>query len=360
MRRCWVLATGLGLAACASVPAPRIFSQLDGVSSAPAVAEARKLAPAGVARAEKLRQDARRAHESGRTAAATALAEHSLAAFEHAVVLARLARAESRLALAEHTLKERERELAAVDESQTRAAADAEALELRVRVARDAIARLPSTPAGPDRERARLQAARALASQARLLCAAAGLLGSSDGLAAAVAKVDALDTALRGEPKVTPIDAALQARASCLTELTRSRRAAPASGGELDADGLLAELSRTGTLFPFRDDRGVVVTLRAVFGQGDALAPGASERVELLGRAAKAHPSFPLLIVVHTARGAGSAKQGERLAELLKAAGAPRVKVELAGASQPLVEPGGPDASARNARIEVVFVSSAP
>lgn len=358
MRRCWALATGLGLAACASAPAPRIFSQLDGVSSAPAVAEARKLAPAGVARAERLRQDARRAHESGRTAAATALAEHSLAAFEHAVVLARLARAESRLALAEHTLKERERELAAVDESQTRAAADAEALELRVRVARDAIARLPSTPAGPDRERARLQAARALASQARLLCAAAGLLGPSDGLAAAVAKVDALDASLRAEPKVTPIDAALQARANCLGELTRSRRAA-SGNSELDADGLLTELSRTGALFPFRDDRGVVVTLRGVFGQGDALAPGARERVELLGRAAKAHPSFPLLIVIHTARGSGSAKQGERLAELLKAAGAPLVKVELAGASQPLVEPGGPEASARNARIEVVFVSSA-
>ena len=43
----------------------------------------------------------------------------------------------------------------------------------------------------------------------------------------------------------------------------------------------------------------------------------------------------------------------------LRKAGAASVKVVLAGSAQPLTDPGRRGASARNARVEVVFVAPA-
>ncbi len=64
-------------------------------------------------------------------------------------------------------------------------------------------------------------------------------------------------------------------------------------------DAALAEISATGKLDPARDDRGVAVTLRGVFG-GAALTPAGEARLAELGKIAAAHPSFPVALVLHT------------------------------------------------------------
>jgi outer membrane protein OmpA-like peptidoglycan-associated protein len=145
-----------------------------------------------------------------------------------------------------------------------------------------------------------------------------------------------------------------------LKELTLARRPAtqknPAAGV---ADALLAELSAS-SLLPFRDDRGVVVTLRALFNAKDQLNREAESQLDTLGKVAKAHPEFPLLAVVHVARGNAStrdAAQAAAIADALRKSGAPQVAAETAGSTLPILDPAHPGASDRNARIEVVFVA---
>jgi len=120
-------------------------------------------------------------------------------------------------------------------------------------------------------------------------------------------------------------------RSGCLKELTLARRPAtqkePAAGV---TDALLAELS-SASLLPFRDDRGVVVTLRALFNAKDELSHEASSTLDSLGKVAKAHPEFPVLAVVHAARGnanAHDASQAAAVADALRKAGAARVETD--------------------------------
>ena len=113
---------------------------------------------------------------------------------------------------------------------------------------------------------------------------------------------------------------------------------------------------------PYRDDRGIVVTLRGLFGKAEALSKAGSEQLSMLGRVAKAHPDFPVLVVVHASQGTASPRDNKRaevIAELLRTAGAPRVEARAAGGGQPIANPTRPGAPARNERIEVVFVSPA-
>ncbi len=358
MRRGAWLLVAVGLWACAATPRPRILSDVDAVRESAAAQEAGRLAPQAFARAELLRKRAASAHGDGETATSQILGEHALAAYGHAFVLARLAKAERRLAAAELERKKAEDELAGIDEKQKRVAAEAEALEMRVKVAEDALPLVPNGPASPERERARLEAARALSSQARLLCRATGLLSASKELSAELDKVAALDKELAKSPKTVPIDEAIRARSACLALLSHARRdktmASPAAGA---VDALLSELSQGGELHPFRDDRGVVVVTRGAF-KGSSLVKQGQERFALLGRVAKAHPDFPLLVVAH---GGGShANQEQRakaVAEALKAAGAAKVDVEVAGSAQPVIDPQRAGAAARNERVEVVFVA---
>ena len=112
-------------------------------------------------------------------------------------------------------------------------------------LAREALPVPKSGPAGsPEREKARLQAARALAMQARLLCSAARLLDPKRAeLAAAFKKLDELDERLNGGGSA-PIDDARAQQSACLRELTQTRRPTtqknPASAA---TDTLLARLS---------------------------------------------------------------------------------------------------------------------
>ncbi len=348
---------------CASIPRPRVLGEVDAVQKTPAALESKRLAPQAYAHADLLRHRADQAFDSGDRAGAQALGEHALAAYTHAFVLARLTKAEQQLAAARQAVAKAETELTRLDEEQKRISAEADDLELRVKVARDAIPLTPNAPASVEREAARRDAALALSGQARLLCLAARLLDAKlEGLSAATAKVDALEQKFaKGTP--APIDEAIVARSTCLKLLTDARRptqrSAPAAGQE---DALFAELTQVNTLMPYRDDRGIVVTLRGLFGKNEALSSAGAEQLALLGRVAKAHPAFPVLVVVHASQGAPSArdsKRAETIAQALRAAGAARVEAQAAGGAQPVSDPQRPGAAARNERIEIVFVSPA-
>lgn len=246
---------------------------------------------------------------------------------------------------------------------------------------RDAQPIQPSGRADPAREKARAAAAKALAAQGRLLCAAARLLAGGPALGApaapaapsAEAKIAAqVDEAEAAQAKVeadlgapaAPIDGATRARAGCLAALTVVRRAAtsvtraPGLG-----DALLAEISATGKLDPARDDRGVVVTLRGVFG-GAGLTPAGEAQLVALGKIAAAHATFPVEVVLHTDKPlpardepAQRARAEAAARALLKGGGsAVRALPLVVGDRAPVADPAGPD-RARNARVEVVFVT---
>jgi hypothetical protein len=122
---------------------------------------------------------------------------------------------------------------------------------------------------------------------------------------------------------------------------------------------LLAALSSSAAT-PVRDDRGVVVTLRGAFRPDHTLDAKASEGLKALAQVAKTHPEFPILVVLHTAKGAAAEQDQRRLDQVLAAlrtGGAPKVEGALGGDATPVVEPRRPGASERNARLEVVFVA---
>ena len=354
-RRIVVLVAAL-LLSCASSPRPRVLSDLDAVSEGAQARESQALAPQAHARAELLRAQAERAHADHDTAGAQILSERALAAYGHAFVLARIARAEKALEKANQELGRAKLALSDVEEKHKRVAAEADELELKVKVAEDALPLVPNAPAGPERERARLEAARALAVQARLLCLATRLLEPTrEGLDATWTKLGELDKTLASTPKATPIDSAGELRSACLKHLTLARRSG-ASAESGSADALLSELSRAGSFAPFRDDRGVVVTLRSVVDAKGGLTADAQKAIELLARVAKAHPKFPLLVVVHGRPGADEA-QKKAVTQALANAGATRVESASAGSAQPVVDPARPGSQARNDRVEIVFVA---
>jgi hypothetical protein len=379
VRRALLLVAALGAAACAPVPRPDALGAADQAGKSALAADARVHAPSAVAHAEKLRRDAEAAFAAGDQTGAQFLAEHAVAAYAHAHALARMARAQTATRAAEAELSRSQSELTALDADQAREATELDALETRIKVVRDAQAVVPSGPADPAREKARLAAARNLALQGRLLCGAARLLladrklpappaagaagkAGPDNLAAdveaATVALGKLDAELAGAPAAAPIDQATRARAACLAALTAVRRAqTPVSRAPGAGDALLAELGAMSGMSPARDDRGVVVTLRGAF-RGDALTPGAQKALGDLGRVAAAHPGFPVVVVVHDAegKGAGGQVRADAASSALRGAGAARTDAVLAGTAAPLVDPAGSDRS-RNARLEVVFVT---
>ncbi|WP_437510499.1 hypothetical protein [Sorangium sp. So ce1099] len=195
-----------------------------------------------------------------------------------------------------------------------------------------------------------------------------------DAATAAIRKLDAELAEIGGSarPIPAPIDQASRARAGCLAALTAARRAAtPVTRAPGAGDALLAELSAAGTWSPVRDDRGIVVTLRGLFA-GNALTKAGEARLRDLARVAAAHPSFPVAVVVHTDRDispreepAWSARADAVVRALGPAPGASAAGASpatqpiapfVAGSAAPVVDPGGSE-RARNARVEVVFVT---
>ncbi len=355
----WLLAGVLTLG-CGAAPRSRALLELDALRATPASQEAERLAPQAFARAEQLRGSAEDAQREGDPEAARVLAEHAAAAYQRAFILARLARAEERRTRAEQELTDARRAFAKLEAARVTATAAADATELRVKVLRDQLPLVESEPATPEREAARLEAARALAWDARLYCTAAQLLQSAEpSLPTKLGALDTLDAALSKRPTATPIDEALRLRSGCLAELTQARRAASArSPAEGVADQLLSELSAVPELEPSRDERGVVVTLRGLFA-GPRLSAEGARLVASLGRTAKAHPRFPVLVLLHSSGAAGAvdAERGQRLLAALRAEGAEHLELRQASGARPLLPPRRTGAAAYNERVELVFVS---
>ena len=361
MRRWFSLAAVFALSCATARPLPPALASAESAGTSPAVQHAAERAPQAHARAQALLERAESAHDAGDAAAAQILAEHAIAAFEHAVILSRLADAEARRGDAEARNSRAERELFALDQQQRRELAEVEALELRASVLRDTEPLPTNGPAPAARERARLDSAKALALQARLLCQSARLLDAGRPALVPLGRdLDALDAKLNQNTLPAPLDQATVLRSRCLAELGLVRRprtaAGPAAGS---SDALLAALSTSSTS-PVRDDRGVVVTLRGAFGPDDALDAKSGESLKAMAQVAKAHPDFPVLVVLHTAKGPAGAQDQRRLDQALaalRAAGAPRVEGALGGDRAPVVEPQRSGAAERNARLEIVFVA---
>ena len=351
-------------------PASDALGEMERVRAAPGAAEGRDLAPQAYARAEAERAAAQKAKDAGDDTGASLYADRAIAAYNHALVLARLSRATRELADAQQsagTATEQAKKLVAQHADIDR---EADALDKQVKVAREMLLPAPSGPADGAREAARLVAARALAMQARLLCGSARLIGSSvPGLPEAEQDLAAVEKQLEAAPARTAgasIDAAARVRASCLAALTKARRASDGASSGL-ADALLSELSAAGGWEPSRDERGVVVTLRGAFpaGQGATLTKDVEAKLKELGHVAAAHPTFAIQVVVHDASAPSAAElnvdaqRGAAVAKALVAGGATaaKVKSETAGARAPLVDPQDATHRARNARIEIVFVA---
>ncbi|HEX7622516.1 MAG TPA: hypothetical protein VF400_03015, partial [Anaeromyxobacteraceae bacterium] len=137
----------LALGACAPPPRPAILDEADRTRTTAAAREAEVLAPQAFLAAEKLRKDAARAFDEGDRAGSQILAEQALAAYLHASVLARLAKADDRLVKTAARTEGVSREVAALEEKQRRVAAEADDIELRVRVQRDALPVAQTEPA---------------------------------------------------------------------------------------------------------------------------------------------------------------------------------------------------------------------
>jgi outer membrane protein OmpA-like peptidoglycan-associated protein len=358
-------AGGIGIllvaAACSRPARPPVMAESERVRTTTA-REAADLAPEAMAHADKLRRDADAAYDSGDLAGAQILSERAIVAYQHALVLVRVARAtetanRARLALqaAEQTLNETEGE-------QRRVSAQADDIELRIKVIKDAVPLAATGPGDPAREQARMASSRSLALDARLLCGAARMLApETPALTEAQATSQELDKRLASGPRVAPIETAMRARSECLTALTTARRTAGAASSVGKSDELLSELSNMGGLAPVRDDRGVVVTMRDLFATAD-LTASAREQLAALGRVAQAHPDFPVQVVVHSAGAKGKTsderKRGDAVAKALSDGGAKadRVAVEPAGTAHPVLDAGLAKGATRSERVEIIFV----
>jgi hypothetical protein len=348
-----------------------VLGDAEAAAQSPAAQESAELAPQAHANAEKLRQAADAAQAQGNFSGAQILGEHSIAAYERAFVLSRYVKAEQRLSEAEAAQTKIKERLTELEEQQRLLSAEADGLELRIKVTLDKEPLEKMPEASPERVFARQQAARALASEARLLCLATELLAPQQpSLQKARENLTKLELELaQGTKKDDTFPRATTARSACLTELTLARRPVTAKAPEAGVtDRLLVELTETQKLFAFRDDRGVVVSLRGVVDAQGAPTKEGAALLELLGRTAKAHPDFPLLVVVHTA-GSGTAKdkgqdkvaaaQSQGVTSALQKAGAAVVRSDIVGSAQPVADTRLPGAAERNARVEVVFVSPA-
>ncbi len=384
--RCLFVAAPLLLAACggASVSSGGRVADAEGLRQRLSGKDAQTLAPQAYALAERELQLAKEADRRGDGTSAELYGERALASFQRAIALARLARATQDDGAASEGLARAKEEASRYATQRAALEREGAELEKQLRIAQEAQLPAPSGPAEPDRERARFVAAQALVTQARLLCSAArlvspqapGLDEAERVLADLEKKVAAPPAGGRSAKAPAPIDAAARARAACLTSLTKARRGTDGADGA--ADALLSELSSSVAslpaearkpaekleVVPARDERGVVVTVRAAFA-GEKLSPSGEAVVKDLGRVAAAHPSFGVQVVFHDAQAPST---GEKEANVRRAeavtralieggAKAASIRVEQAEARSPVVDPQDAKRRERNARLEVVFVT---
>jgi hypothetical protein len=337
---------------------------MEQVRQSPGAREGARLAPEAYARAEQERDLALRAHAGGDDIGAALHAERANAAYNHALVVARMAKATIELADATKSLDDLRTQAQALEASRDGLQREADQLEQHVRAARERLLPAASGTADSEREAARMVAAKSLGTQARLLCGAARLVASGAAdLEDAERQVAKLEERLAKGARPAPIDDAGAARVRCLDVLTHARRSL---GDEASsADALLAELSASGGWDPIRDERGVVVTLHDAF-RGAGLSADAPTKLKDLGRVAASHSAFAIQVVLHDARpappnDATDSKRADAVVQALVDAGASaaRIKAELAGARCPLVDPSDAAGRPRNERVDIVFVGAA-
>lgn len=341
-----------------NVPA---MQDVEKIRNAPASREGAELAPQMYAIAEGERQKSRAAYAAGDDATAEIYAERAAASYENAFVLARLAKATQRVNEAKKALAVADDDAARYQKAGQDADNQADALEKKLAVARDALVPAASGATDAQREAARLVASRSLVTEASLLCGAAELAGAdAKSLEEPKKNLADLQKQLDSTPKPAPIDASARVRATCLSALTRARRANDTNSS---SDQLLTELSAAGTWSPARDERGVVVTLRDIF-QGNALNKDGEKKLGELGRVLAAHPGLAAQVVVHDATQPGPKDTGDQaradaaLKALAGAAPNAKLRSDLAGARSPVVDPSDARHRSRNARVDVVFVTS--
>src|SRR5258706_15108039 len=139
MRRAAAVLFLASAVACGGTGSPRgavsAMDEMDQVRGAPAAREGAELAPQAHRHAELERELAVKAREAGDDSAAALHAERAIAAYHHAVVLARLARAERDIAAATTQLSEASEQALKLATSRTEVDRESEALEKQVRIA---------------------------------------------------------------------------------------------------------------------------------------------------------------------------------------------------------------------------------
>ncbi len=349
--------------ACAPRVIPPALTQAEAISESKAAEEARTYAPQAFAAAEKLRAEARFLLDGKREEEASAASEQAIAAYTLAFSLSRVARAEERREAAQKAHDAALMKAAELDHMQASVAKDADTYELRAKVHLDTEAVSDVDSVSPSRAKARRTAAQRLSAEAGLLCLAARLLGEKSQKLGELEKSQTeLQTELdQGSVKNDLYPRAAGARAACLTQLTQARRPAQTAHPEsAEADSLLTALTETGTLFAYRDDRGIVVQVGSPVGPEGKLTEATERALKLLGGTSRANPQFPLLVVVHTKKASEKERaeqMGNLVSEALKNSGAAQVTVHSVFAAQPVVSAQLQGAEGRNERIEVVFVT---
>ena len=350
-------------AACTPSTRPPALVDLQATRDSPSAVHSMASAPQAFAEARRIHEQAERAWEAGDSELAADLGALASIAYQRAIALGRLARAEEIAAVSAESLQATRDELATLLTEQKKLEAAAQDLELRAKVLQDAEPISPLEAANPERERARRSAARALLTEAKLLCVTESLvLGNQSSETGTT--LDRIAQTLSASPTTNPgalLEQSRELRADCLRRLTLARRPASRTSPNAGvADALLTRLSETGEFHPFRDDRGVVVLLGAP-ATNEGLTPQTETKLEHLGRIASAHPEFALLVVWHTAGSKSAAMSNEEIITRIQRALSPtspeRVRAESVGQTQPLVDPTSPGAAAQNFRLEVVFVS---
>ncbi|HMA95409.1 MAG TPA: hypothetical protein VKP30_22125 [Polyangiaceae bacterium] len=354
--------------ACASTPRPAILSEVDAIRGGSTAKEARELVPQADARAEKLRRDAEAAWPKGQTATAEMAAERAIVAYADARELARIVKAEKRLLAAKAEAHQAELAVQKLEADQKKAAAESADLDAQLRILREAESIAILKPSLPERERARMVAAKTAVAQARLLCVSAKLLRNTAQPNTAIADIDAAMkdlTALSEKlaPNArgpAPIREAITSRSRCQQLLTDARRPTTMANPVSEKpDQLFVELARAG-FSPSRDDRGIVVTLFAPF-QGPGLEQSALAKLAELGGLAQRFDPIPLLIVTHSTKGdptAADQQRGDAAASKLRASGVKQTYVQAIGGRLPIADARELAQPRRNERLEVVFVTA--
>jgi hypothetical protein len=361
-----VVLTTTWLQSCATLPRPAALDVSARASEAPAISEARRLAPQAYAHAEQLRLDAERAFRSDTPKAAELIAKRSLVAYQRAEVQAQTVRAAQREANAKAELAAQRDRLVELGRRQTEIAAETRVLELKVKVARDAQPRLRLEPSSPKREAERRVAARAIATEAGLLCEAAHLLEPKRTSTAELLRT--LQVQRDQAPRIsaaTALDESLDARSRCLAELAAVRRGASPDARAHLLDEFQQQLSQA---IPsgraFRDDRGVVFALTPFDKSGQLTALG-RQAVTQLAEASRSHAELPLQVVLHgvnasrkpPAAGDPVEPRAQALRGALAAAGLPDIEPHVTVGYSPA--PFAPQKSTNNSSdyVEFVFVA---